>query len=85
MRYLDGPLMNFVKYDVNSGIYALISAFQAMEARRICDDESAKFFLIRAFSAGLLFQFYIILISYLSIDNAFAVNIFRTLYEEKAK
>ncbi|WP_054856751.1 hypothetical protein [Vulcanisaeta sp. JCM 16159] len=22
VRYLDGPLMNFVKYDVNSGIYA---------------------------------------------------------------
>ncbi len=86
IKYLDNTLVNVVKYDLNTGIYALISALQAVEASKICGEEAAKFFLMRVFSASFIFhQFFLITINYLGMDSTFTVNIFKVLYEEKAK
>ncbi|WP_054849546.1 hypothetical protein [Vulcanisaeta sp. JCM 14467] len=68
----------------NLGLYAALSALQAMETVKMCSESDARFFITRVIMAGAVpFDLYLILLDYLGMDRTFPLNLYKALLESE--
>ncbi|MFP3211522.1 MAG: hypothetical protein RXR16_08510, partial [Thermocladium sp.] len=78
-KYIDGPLTEWVQVGVDAGVYATLSALQAMEAVAMCGEDAAAYFLMRGFMGGSLYSnLLLILLKHLDMEPSYAITLLKT-------
>ena len=73
-----------LKMHFNLGLYAALSALQAMETVKMCSESDARFFITRVIMAGAVpFDLYLILLDYLGMDRTFPLTLYKALLESE--